>query len=99
MQNGISLVVAILACAQGAHAQVGVDTKSVVQHQWYAAAIITLAWLIMTIIIAFMQGVTRLMAGGNAPTLLACMPAGFGWFPAYPWDLGRSVNGGVRALH
>jgi uncharacterized MAPEG superfamily protein len=67
MQNGISLVVAILACAQGAHAQVGVDTKSVVQHQWYAAAIITLAWLIMTIIIAFMQGVTRLMAGGKVP--------------------------------
>ena len=68
MENKALLLAVALALFSAADAQqAGITTKAQYQHAVYAVMVVVFSYVVMTFILAVLQGITRLMAGGKVP--------------------------------
>jgi uncharacterized MAPEG superfamily protein len=66
--NKALLLAVALALFAGAEAQrAGITTRARAQHSIYAVTVVLFSYVVMTFIVAVLQGITRLMAGGKVP--------------------------------
>jgi len=68
MENKALLLAVALALFSAADAQqAGITTRAQQQHAMYAVTVVVFSYVVMTFILAVLQGITRLMAGGKVP--------------------------------